>query len=106
MVVTGVGTPPVSATRQIGPFSPLNRIVPSRLHVPPPDHTGDSHTIWGEPSVSAIRFTRPLAKKAIERPSGDQNGCDESSVPSSIRLATESNRRNQRCLVPSDESAT
>jgi hypothetical protein len=68
--------------RQAACAVPANTIVPSRFHVPP-SPAGASHNGWTGPPEARIFFSLPLAKNAMKRPSGDQNGNSPSSVPAS-----------------------
>ncbi len=54
----------------------------------------------GKPPASAMRFNFSFAKKAIERPSGDQNGPDAPSVPSIKRGSTVAKFRTHSCATP------
>src|SRR5688500_20381933 len=74
--------PPESETREIrGTPSSVNRMTPSRFHVPPVA-TEARQSVTGEPPSSPTFFNLPLAKNPTKRLSGDQKGSDAPSVPS------------------------
>src|SRR5437660_8537512 len=81
-LVISAGVPPSAETR----YSPTQTsgvkiITPSRFHVPPRPW-GASHKTWADfPPDTSVFFSFPCEKKAMKRPSGDQNGCVASSVP-------------------------
>jgi hypothetical protein len=93
IAVTGSGVPPVADTRTIGErVLGANRIVPSAPQLPPTP-TSASHKVCTGPPAASTRFSIPPAKKASERPSGDQNGCRAPSVPASGSARSESSGR-------------
>lgn len=57
-------------------------IVPSRFQVPRLGF-GAGASVRTKPSARSIRLSSPLAKNAIDRLSGDQNGLSPKSVPGS-----------------------
>src|SRR5580765_2724780 len=62
--------------------------------------------ICGGPPAASILFNLPSAKKPMKRPSGDQKGEDEFSVPGSVRTERESSGRRARRLRPEESRAT
>src|SRR6266545_3960164 len=74
-------------------------MTPSLFQVPPLPSPASQRASAGPPAAS-IFFNFPEAKKPIDRPSGDQNGYDASSVPGSARGASSSKERTQRRVLP------
>ena len=66
------GKGPVTQAR-VPPNLPT-RIRPSAAHAPPRT-SGTSQMTKAVPPATSIRCSFPLAKKAMDLPSGDQNGC-------------------------------
>src|SRR6266542_4130341 len=77
-------------------------MTPSRLQAPPRPSPA-MQTTWTAPLSSSILFSFLWAKKASDRPSGDQNGFSASSVPATGRESSSSRRRIQICIRPSFE---
>src|SRR5262249_7304629 len=95
----------VGATRYI-PLanSGTNRMVASRLQLPPPSFGAGATTITG-PADASMVFSIPSAKKPRARLSGDQNGSLAPSVPASGWAASESRERTQSFAVPASPIA-
>src|SRR6187397_2056355 len=73
------------------------RIVPSSPQAPPsPPSRGRSQIACGEPAPTSVRNNLPALEKAIERPSGDQNGRNPFSVSESSRGVWSSSARIHR----------
>src|SRR5258708_39206423 len=91
-LVISTGVPPADEVRNI-PAKKFgtNRMVPSRFQVPPRPCGASHNTCADPPGVAppeadpveerSIFLSFPCAKNAMAWPSGDQNGCDASSVP-------------------------
>ena len=104
--VTEAAAPPPAGTLDnplSGPGAKTMR--PSRFHVPPRAPRRRSQISWATPPASVILFSLPRAKKAMERPSGDQKGRVPPSLPSIARVSTESKRRTHSFREPSANSA-
>src|SRR5262245_5086968 len=107
----GTGSPPFADTRARGePGLRPNTIVPSSLHVPPPN-SGDvdiETIVVTDPSARLRRFSVPWAKNPMDRPSGDQNGEIAFSVLGSGCAVAASSERSHSLLTLSDrpEKAT
>jgi hypothetical protein len=72
--VIATGVPPSADTREIAlTVVPEKMIVPQLFQLPP-RASGASQMICIGPPSTATFLSLPSAKKAIERPSGDQNG--------------------------------
>src|SRR5205085_7447701 len=94
--VTSTGAPPPAATRLIGAKRRVKTIVcPSGLQLPPRP-SGAAHNMTAFPPETGIFFSALSRKKAIQRPSGDQNGNIALAVPWSCRGISESSERTQR----------
>src|SRR5258706_525964 len=79
--VIAVAAPPSAETLKIGAVDwGVKRIVPSRFHVPPLG-SGASQIVKTAPPSASIFLSFPLAKKPMERLSGDQKGREAPSVP-------------------------
>ena len=68
---------------------PRTTIRPSAPHEPPAG-AGALASVTGDPPDVAIFFSRPSAKNAIHRPSGEKNGARAPSVPFSRTASTRS----------------
>ena len=87
--------PPEAETREIwGTPRTVNRMTPSRFHVPPVPADA-RHSGTGRPPPSSTFFNLPPAKNPIKRLSGDQNGCDAPSVLSTALASSFARERNQ-----------
>src|ERR1700678_326007 len=75
-------------------------MTPSAPHAPPRPKEASAR-IWGEPPDRSTVFNLPSAKNAMERPSKDQKGKMESSVPRSWRASRELTGRIQIEVLPS-----
>ena len=84
----------MALTRRIGVYRPPKMIVPSAFQLPPRPSDA-SQILTGAPPPMSRRFNFPSAKKATERLSGDQNGCEAPSVPANICGAVSFSRRSQ-----------
>src|SRR5439155_18318342 len=98
--VTGVGLPPVADTFDSGPrMFAANTITPLSPQLAPRP-SGASQSVCTEPPDAGIRLSFPLEKKAIDWPSGDQNGSCGSAVPASGCAVRASRDRVHSCVVP------
>jgi hypothetical protein len=76
----------------------VKRITPFWFHVPP--RTPDiENKVWGGPPETST-FLRPASTNATYRPSGDQNGFVQYSVPGIICALNESKERIQSEFFP------
>ncbi len=94
LVTTSVG-PPDAETRERptpGIEFGVKRIVPSSVQVPPQSF-GASASTMAAPPATATRFSRPSAKKPIDRPSGEKNWFRAPSAPASGEASSWSSRR-------------
>src|SRR5947207_15078098 len=77
----------------------VNRMTPSRFHVPP--LVGPTViNVCADPPSTSSRFNLPSAKNPMDRLSGDQKGDDPFSVPFNGRAVVESSGRSQILEVP------
>src|SRR6185369_17282892 len=67
---------------------------------------GTSQIVSTGPPAASILLSFPSAKKARERPSGDQNGAAAPSVPGSAAADSSASNRTQRETLPSEPRAT
>src|ERR1700722_3229970 len=79
----------------------VKTMTPRWLH-DAPRPSGASHSICTGPPDSATFFNFPTEKKPMYLPSGDQNGKDACSIPSSIRAVpvVTSRTHNSESLLP------
>src|SRR5262245_49019396 len=74
-------------------------MVPCRLHVPPPAFAALA-IVSGEPPAAGTVRSSSRVKKAMVLLSGDQNGDQASSVPSSTLASGESRRCTYSIVLP------
>jgi len=82
-------------------------MVPSLFHAPPDPVCSVlvAQMSRGRPPEISVLFSLPLAKNPIERLSGDQNGEEAPSVPSSCRGVIDPiSRINREGIEPDDEA--
>src|SRR5215510_1425489 len=77
-----------------------------RFHVAPPLRPTSATSVMGGPPLMTIFLMAPFAKKPRTRPSGDQNGESEFSVPGSGDAAVPSSDLIQIALPPFGADAT
>ena len=65
-----------------------------------PEALGASDNVTTGPPAMSILLSASCAKKAMERPSGDQNGYEAPSVPCKSRDVSVSSGRTQIWIVP------
>src|SRR5438874_2499402 len=87
---TATGSPPEADTLKIGdaPVG-VNKMMPSAFHDPPRPPAAFANVCGAPPAISA-RFSFESAKNPTDVLSGDQNGYDAPSVPTSGCAVSES----------------
>src|SRR5262245_413168 len=104
---SGSAEPPLATTRRmllvdcVG--EPEKRMVPSLFQLPPRAAL-QMQIVCGGPPLASTRFSCVCAMYAMDRLSGDQNGCCALSVPFNLRASNESSDCTHRCC-PSGEAA-
>src|SRR5215813_6459431 len=108
MFVTGAGAPPDSETLYKPSKKPgANTMTPCGLQVPPRPKGASQRGSAGPPSTAIFfSFRSESEKKAIHRPSGDQNGNVALSVPSSACAVKLFSDRTQMREMPLASVAT
>src|SRR5688572_24113222 len=99
-VVSAEGAPPLlamcdSPAAAVG----VKMIDPSAFHAPPLP-SGTSAMVRGSPPLISTIFSLSSAKKAIDRPSSDQNGYSAPSVPGSDRKVGALRSRSHNIVCP------